>query len=115
MTAVAIGAAATGVFLISNKVYSPNYDLWLVPWLALIPLARRWRVALGCFTTAVFVVVFGYFHAAFSRSVPYDMLPFLVVGRAVGIVALIAAAVAVTDVRRSEPAAANASAAPLQR
>jgi uncharacterized membrane protein len=115
MTAVAIGAAATGVFLISNKVYSPNYDLWLVPWLALIPLARRWRVTLGCFTTGVFVVVFGYFHASFSRSIPYDTLPFLVVGRAIAIVALIVAAVTVTDERRSERPVPNASAAPLQR
>ena len=115
LSAVAIGAAATGIFLISNKVYSPNYDLWLVPWLALIPLARRWRVALGCLSTAVFVVVFGYFHVRFDRSVPYDSLPFLVVGRAVAIVALIVAAVSVTEARRSEPAPANASAAPLQR
>jgi uncharacterized membrane protein len=115
MTAVAIGAAATGVFLLSNKVYSPNYDLWLVPWLALIPLARRWRVTLGVFTTAVFIVVFGYFHAGFSRSVPRSTLPFLVVGRAVAIVALIAAAVAVTDERRQGRAAAvRAAAAPTE-
>ncbi len=115
MTAVAIGAAATGIFLISNKVYSPNYDLWLVPWLALIPLARRWRVAFGCVSVAVFVVVFGYFHAGFSRWVPRDVLPFLVVGRAVTIVALIVAAVAVMDARRSEPVARSAPAAPRQR
>jgi uncharacterized membrane protein len=115
LSAVAVGAAATGIFLISNKVYSPNYDLWLVPWLALIPLALRWRVTLGVMSTAVFVVVFGSFHQCFGRWVPHDTLPFLVIGRAVAIVALIVAAVSVTESRRSEPAPANTSAAPLQR
>jgi uncharacterized membrane protein len=113
MTAVAIGAAATGVFLLANKVYSPNYDLWLVPWLALIPLARQWRVALGGFATAVFVVVFGYFHLSFSRSIPYDTLPFLVVGRAIAICALIAAAIAVTDVRHPASSAVPEPVVPL--
>jgi uncharacterized membrane protein len=110
LSAVAIGAAATGIFLLVNKVYSPNYDLWLVPWLALIPLARRWAVMLGCFTTAVFVVVFGYFHAEVSRSVVLDTLPFLVVGRAVAIVALVATAVALRREDRSTAPGAMAAA-----
>ncbi|MDQ1466107.1 MAG: hypothetical protein QOH10_522 [Actinomycetota bacterium] len=101
MSAVAIGAAATGIFLLVNKVYSPNYDLWLVPWLALLPLARRWRVTLGCFTTAVFVVVFGYFHGVVGHSVLRATLPFLVVGRAAAIAALIATAVGLTRAGRS--------------
>lgn len=96
LSAVAIGAAATGLFLIVNKVYSPNYDIWLVPWLALLPVARRWRVALGALTTAVFVVVFGYFHASIPRSFTEHTLPFLVVGRAVAIGAIVATAVAGT-------------------
>ena len=104
LPAVAIGAAATGLFLIVNKVYSPNYDLWLVPWLALLPVARTRRIALGACATAVFVVVFGYFHAPIPRGFTERVLPFLVVARAVAIAGLIATAVACTvTTKRAEP------------
>jgi uncharacterized membrane protein len=94
LDAVAIGAAATGIFLLVNKVYSPNYDLWLVPWLALLPIARRERIALGACSVGVFVVVFGYFHGVVSRSVVSAAIPFLVAARAVAIGVLVAAAIA---------------------
>lgn len=113
MSAVAIGAAATGFFLIVNKVYSPNYDLWLVPWLALLPVARRWRLTLGCFTTAIFVVVFGYFHGVVSLPVLRASLPFLVVGRAAAIVALVSTAIALT--RAGRPVPSPTSTAPEAR
>jgi uncharacterized membrane protein len=110
MNGVAVGAAATGIFLIVNKVYSPNYDLWLVPWLALLPVARRWRWTLGCFTTAVFFVVFGFFHGVVSRSFLRATLPFLVVGRVAAIVALVWTALTAVVLRgadRSGSPAAN--------
>jgi len=115
MSGVAIGAAATGMFLIVNKVYSPNYDLWLVPWVALVPLARRWRLTLGVFTSAVFVVVFGYFHGVVGRSVLRATLPFLVVGRAVAIVALIATAIAAAGAARTAASTTTATTTPSVR
>ncbi len=98
-SAVALGAAATGIFLICNKVYSPNYDIWLVPWLALLPVARGYRVAIGATATAVFLDVFGFFHGFVSRSFVTSTLPFLVVARAVVIGALV---LAVLEVRRAD-------------
>ena len=94
LDAFAIAAAGTGIFLLVNKVYSPNYDLWLVPWLALLPVDRRLRVALGSCSVGVFVVVFGYFHGLVGRSFVNATLPFLVVGRAIAIAAFVRLAVA---------------------
>jgi hypothetical protein len=52
-------ALMTVAFLLSNKVYSPQYDLWLVPFLVMLPvpgrLVRHFYVA----TTTVFVLAHG--------------------------------------------------------
>jgi uncharacterized membrane protein len=93
LDAIAIAAAATGVFLLVNKVYSPNYDIWMVPWLALLPIGRRLRVAFGACSVSVFIVVFGYFHGAVGRSVVLATLPFLVVARAIVIALIVRVAV----------------------
>lgn len=46
-------------FLLANKVYSPQYDLWLLPFFALLPLSRtRYRQFLVV-DALMFVVVWG--------------------------------------------------------
>ena len=46
------------VFLLSNKVYSPQYGLWLLPWFALA-LPRLWPfLAFSLTDVAVFVTRF---------------------------------------------------------
>ncbi len=46
-------------FLLANKVYSPQYDLWLLPFFALVPLGRtRYRQFIAV-DAAMFVVVWG--------------------------------------------------------
>jgi hypothetical protein len=48
-------------FLLSNKVYSPQYSLWLLPWFALtMPRLRRF-VAFELADVAVFVTRFWFF------------------------------------------------------
>jgi uncharacterized membrane protein len=48
-------------FLITNKVYSPQYGLWLLPWFALaLPRAREW-VLFETADVAVFVTRFWFF------------------------------------------------------
>ncbi len=92
LDAVAIAAAVVGAFLLTNKVYSPNYDLWLVPFFALLPVARRVWVAFCLSDLAIFVLVYGHFHGQWSSDVVLVVLPVLVTLRALTILALILAA-----------------------
>jgi uncharacterized membrane protein len=49
------------LFLITNKVYSPQYGLWLLPWFALaLPRTREWLL-FGAADVAVFVTRFWFF------------------------------------------------------
>jgi uncharacterized membrane protein len=48
-------------FLLSNKVYSPQYGLWLLPWFALSLPSLPLFVAFELADVAVFVTRFGYF------------------------------------------------------
>ncbi len=90
--AVEVGAAVVGAFLLANKVYSPNYDLWIVPFFALLPIGRRTWVAYCLSDLAIFVLVYGHFHGQWSTAVVSTYLPALVVVRAVTILAVIAVA-----------------------
>ena len=90
LSAAAIGAAAVGIFMLTNKVYSPNYDLWLVPFFVLLPVARRTWVAFCAADLAVFIVVFGRFHGIVDADVAGHLVPYAIFVRAVVIVGLIA-------------------------
>jgi hypothetical protein len=49
------------VFLLTGKVYSPQFSLWLLPWFALV-LPNPWLfVALSASDVAVFVTRFSWF------------------------------------------------------
>ncbi len=92
LDAAAIGVAAVAVFLLSNKVYSPNYDFWLVPFFVLVPFARRQWVAFCAADLGMFVVVFGRFHGLVEPSVAGNLVPVFTFSRAVILVWLIATA-----------------------
>jgi len=56
--AVAAAAAMVAVFVLTNKVYSPTYDLWLVPFFVMVPaLSRRLWVAFCAVDLAVYAVL----------------------------------------------------------
>jgi uncharacterized membrane protein len=56
-----LGLPLLVVFLLSNKVYSPQYGLWLLPWFALV-LPRLWLfLAFSAADVAVFVTRFTWF------------------------------------------------------
>ncbi|HEX7521612.1 MAG TPA: glycosyltransferase 87 family protein [Acidimicrobiia bacterium] len=65
-------------FLLANKVYSPQYDLWLLPFFALVPLSRtRYRQFIAV-DAAMFVVVWGVvgaFGLDHHRAAPYVIGP----------------------------------------
>jgi uncharacterized membrane protein len=56
-------------FLLANKVYSPQYGLWLLPWFALVLPELRWFVAFEVADVAVFVTRFAFFgHLAVEQA-----------------------------------------------
>ncbi len=88
-----IGAAATAIFLLSNKVYSPVYDLWLVPFFAALPIPRRWWVLFCTADLGVYFVVYGNSRLGLPGDFVVVALGCFVLTRAVVIVAVIAMAV----------------------
>jgi hypothetical protein len=92
LDAVAVGAAVVGAFLLCNKVYSPNYDLWLLPFFALLPVSRRVLTGYVASALSIFVLVYGYLHGGWPIGVVVALMPSLVIVRAMMIVALIATA-----------------------
>ncbi|MEX0755266.1 MAG: glycosyltransferase 87 family protein [Actinomycetota bacterium] len=55
------GFALLVVFLLTNKVYSPQYGLWLLPWFALVLPDLRAFAAFSVADVAVFVTRFAFF------------------------------------------------------
>jgi uncharacterized membrane protein len=92
LDAVAIGAATTAAFLLTNKVYSPNYDLWIVPFFVLLPLARSHWLAFCAADIGIFTLVYGQFHGLWSHHLVREMLPLFVVVRAGALVLLVVVA-----------------------
>ena len=85
-----IAAVATAVFLLTNKVYSPVYDLWLVPFFAALPIARRWWVTFCIADVGVYFVVYGNTRLGLPIEIVRLGVLCFVVLRAVSIVAVIA-------------------------
>jgi uncharacterized membrane protein len=67
-SAVGLAAAATGVFLLSGKIYSPGYDLWLVPFFVLLPLSRRHWLAFCAVDLGIYITTYGMLHSELDRS-----------------------------------------------
>jgi uncharacterized membrane protein len=81
VTPAGVAAAGVAIFLISNKVYSPTYDLWLVPCFVLLPLPRRIWLTFCAADIGVFVTVYGFFHGLDSMQEVGMVLPLLVLVR----------------------------------
>jgi uncharacterized membrane protein len=89
----AVAGAAVAMFILANKVYSPTYDLWLVPFFVLLPLSRRLWVTFCAVDLAVYVTVYGYFHGLDSADFVRAVLPFFVLARTVILARVIVAAI----------------------
>ncbi len=105
VTPAAVVAAGVAIFLISNKVYSPTYDLWLVPCFVLLPLSRRMWLAFCAADLGVFVTVYGFFHGFGSMQEVGVVLPLLVLARTVILVCVILSASHERVVLRETPEA----------
>lgn len=89
-----MGAAAAAVvlFVLANKVYSPTYDLWLVPFFVLLPVRRRLWTAFWAVDLGVYLTVFGYFHGQVGRDFVDLALPMLVAVRVIVLLGLVVVA-----------------------
>jgi uncharacterized membrane protein len=68
----ALGFPLLVLFLLSNKVYSPQYGLWLLPWFALGMVDLRAFIAFESIDVMVFFTRFSFF----GRTSGYGGLPF---------------------------------------
>jgi uncharacterized membrane protein len=97
----ALGFPLLIVFLLTNKVYSPQYDLWLLPWFALVFPSLRHFVAAQLASVAVFVTTFSQIGSTVgSSTVSLRLLELSVIARAV---ALVACAVSFVRARHVDP------------
>ena len=88
----AIAVAGVALFLLSNKVYSPTYDLWLLPGFVLLPFRPRWWLVFCAVDVGIFVTVYGFFHGIVGITVVDAVLPVLVLFRTVILIRVLAAA-----------------------
>jgi len=87
------------LFLLSNKVYSPQYGLWLLPWFALGMSDLRAFVAFEAADVAVFLTRFSFF----GRLSGFGGLPFGAFEVAIAVRTLILLWCVVAWVRRTAP------------
>jgi uncharacterized membrane protein len=61
-------AALLCAFLLWNKVHSPQYALWLLPFFVLVPIHAGWWIAYSIVDVAVYTGVFRFFYDACSSA-----------------------------------------------
>jgi uncharacterized membrane protein len=111
-----LGLPVLVLFLLSNKVYSPQYGLWLLPWFALALPNLRLFAAFQAADVAVFVTRFSFFgELSGFRGLPFAPFEAAVLVRAVILAICVVAWVryrqaAPVPVPRAEPALAAAPA-----
>jgi uncharacterized membrane protein len=88
------------VFLLTSKVYSPQYGLWLLPWFAMVLPDLRLFVAFEVADVAVFVTRFQFFarYEDLGPGLPFGSFEVAVVARAVILVVCV-----VAWIRRPQP------------
>jgi len=110
------------LFLLTNKVYSPQFSLWLLPWFALAFPNLGWFVAFEIADVAVFVTRFSWFGRYVGiddgfAGLPLGVFELAVAVRAVILILCVIGWVRVTKERpspaapsRAEPMAAEVAA-----
>jgi uncharacterized membrane protein len=89
LTPSAVACAAVAIMLLSNKVYSPTYDVWLVVFFVLVPLSRRLWIAFCAVDLAIYVTVYAYFGGLEPSGVAHGVLPALVLVRTLVLVTVV--------------------------
>jgi uncharacterized membrane protein len=80
------------VFLLTTKIYSPQYSLWLIPWFALVFPDLRLFIAFVAVDVTVFVTTFSWLGRYFDgEGLPVWPLNLAVIARAAILVAVLVA------------------------
>ena len=93
----------TALFLLSNKIYSPTYDLWMVPFFVLLPIPRRVWICYCAADIGVFVLVFGRFHGFWEAQTVVNSLWFFVFLRAASLLYVIFTATRASGASSTDP------------
>jgi uncharacterized membrane protein len=96
----AAAGAAVAIGILTYKVYSPTYDVWLVVFFVMLPLSRRLWLTFCAIDLAVFAVVYGYFDGPVHLDAVRTVLPVLVVLRTAVLLTVVARATAPRAVAR---------------
>jgi uncharacterized membrane protein len=97
-----LGFPILAVFLLTSKVYSPQYSLWLLPWFALTHPDIRMFAAFQAADVAVFVTRFTWFGDFEPGDLPSGGFQLALLVRAVVLIACVVAWIRGT-VRTSDP------------
>lgn len=110
-----LGFPIIAIFLLSNKVYSPQFSLWLLPWFALALPNLRLFVAFEAADVAVFLTEFGWLGANNGLNGGLTDIPTGVFGAAVVVRAVILVLCVISWVRRRQPEPVTDVQPPLRR
>jgi uncharacterized membrane protein len=102
------------LFLLSNKVYSPQFSLWLLPWFALALPSLRLFIAFEAVDVVVFMTEFGWLGAQNGVDGGLADIPTTVFSLAVLVRAGILVACLVAWIRRREPSPVPEPPAPIE-
>jgi uncharacterized membrane protein len=87
-----LGLPILVVFFLTNKVYSPQYSLWILPWFALVLPSVRWFLIYAIVDIGIYVTTFGWQqHLAQSGGLPLWPLNLFVLARAAILIGMLVA------------------------
>ncbi len=108
-----VGAAMVAAFLLFSKVHSPQYTLWLLPFLVMTRVHIGWWIAYSLVDLAVYVGVFRWFYDSIYRGQDFTFFKKLMIagvwGRALLLLALFVVFLGARTVRRGEAPATSLS------
>jgi uncharacterized membrane protein len=88
-------AALVAAFLLFNKVHSPQYTLWLLPFFVVLRVHVGWWIAYALADLAVYVGVFRWFYDFVYQGLDFTWAKKLLIAGVWGRAALLAALIAV--------------------